>query len=505
MKRLFLIFLPVLSLLYWYFFLRFVPLPPLQISRETTYFTDVEKLPDGKVSLANSINRQFAVKPEENAAIEMLQIYGLHKVSTDSAKIDAICKILEVDKSLFAEPALAMPDNDTSDGQEFSMSDKVNNFHQIIWHEDDNPEFAAFMRSNERTLALLESMARKKAFFWPLLSSESVWNSLPPQGFRPFQLARMMLARSMNHMAGSRVEDAWNDISNSFQIGKVIATEKSVIFSLYGMLIIKDAFFSATELLNHKDLSEPLLNRIIDDLSRIEIASATFNSVAFEQRFFMLSIVLEDLNSLKDMTNMKGDSEKTPSELDQYFDRNLFCRKINQVADELSAVWTIPDLSGRLQGLKKFQEKMRQEMQVEPSGLMFEILWAKYLTPATGKASRISEVIWKILFAMGQPDNILIINEGMAINEIPRLLIAAARLRLQQMQTGRVPDNFQEFAPLEKASLTDSFTNELFKLSIASDSILIYSVGPNQTDDNGKITNNLSEGDLVISIKLQPE
>ncbi len=68
MKKIVPVALILMSVVYWYVFARFVP-PPLAISRDTTYFTDLKEI-DGTISLVPSINALRRIPPDDNAAIE---------------------------------------------------------------------------------------------------------------------------------------------------------------------------------------------------------------------------------------------------------------------------------------------------------------------------------------------------------------------------------------------------------------------------------------------------
>lgn len=503
MKRIFMLLLPVIFCVYWFFFLRFLPPPPLEISRETTFFTDVEMRADGKVPLAPALNRLYGAKPENNAVIEMLQIYGRDSVATDSGKIADICSLLQIDAATISTPALSSAAQIFFENA-FTMTEGAQDYYLKAWHENDHPQLAEAIADNEPVFRLLESMAAKKAFFFPFRASDPVWNSQTQRSWRPHMLSRMLVARGMNHLANAKLNDAWHDLKNGFKIGQLICSANQAIYSMIGIFIVRECFFSTVHLLNHKNLDEALAVRIFNDLKEISIADKIFKSVEFEQRFFMLSIFLENPETIGEIVSISSDPDAKDSEIIRHLDLNIICRKINQGADEIASLTAITNPVDRLQQLQIYQDQLYEKRKMQSQDLLVEILWAQFLTPSQAKSTRISELIWKILNAVGQPDQFLILKEAMSVGEMPRLLQAGAQARLHELRTGKFPVSLSELAEENRPWLTDVFANDYFKVKNASEGLLIYSIGLNLEDDGGIVaSSDAPEDDFGLTLYFQ--
>ncbi|MFZ5949637.1 MAG: hypothetical protein ACOYXC_02945 [Candidatus Rifleibacteriota bacterium] len=500
MKKLLLLLLPLITLAYWYFFERFIPPPPLEISARTTWFTDLEVI-DGRVNLGPSFNRKFGLNPEENAIIELLQIFG--GVATSPSEVEEFCSLLGVTPELFASTTLFLPVKIDEDGfsTQFRLSATHNNYYQKPWKDDDCPELAAIIAANRATFALVRKMAGKTGSFWPVTSGKSVWSAYVPQEINSSQLIRLQLARGMNYLANSEYDKALDDFVAAGLAGKTAINSTQMIFSLIELLGIKDSLFCVHQLLCRPDLPTELLQQVFHRIDPLTDLSAINKAVEADFRLSQLSLFLEEMPGQKTMLNQSGNSVDLPIDFDLYFDKNVFCRKINDPADVMVRAFGLSSIQERLKALNDFRAKMREQNHGYSSfSLIADLLMARYLTLSSQKCTRVSEILSDIILAVGRPDSIAIIHESLAISENAKLLRLAALILQHRSKSGSLPRQLTDIAIDNPDFITDSFSGKPYFYETGSQSLKIYSIGPDLRDDHGISSDQIDHSDIVLII-----
>jgi hypothetical protein len=484
MKRLLPPLLIIGTIVYWYMFMRFIPPPPLTVSRETTYFTDLKEK-DGRFGLASSLNALYRLPPEDNAAISMLKIYGSDVLSTDSAEVAEFCELLEIAPDVLASPTLVMQlPSSASDSFVLNLSEDQQNVFRRPWQAEEFPQIAALIEANEDTFALLASMAGKKGFYWPYLERYEVWQAPMNRDFRPNQPMRLLLARGMKHLRAGELKRAWNDFACVGKAAQPMLQSDKIIYGLFGILGIKDASDAMAMLLLQQNIDEEFLAQMLTDLDAIIVTKGLERAVESETRFFLLSMYLENKELLFNQTGLNG--SVSSSDFGRYIDRNVFCRKVNRLADELLQAYSIENVNERIVRLTKLQaEQEKTRASLTTSEMMTKMLWIKYFTLSENKCSEASEILSEILLGIAMPRHSGLHIEMLAVVEKLRLLKVAVLIRLHRIRTGDYPSSLEELEVADKEVLVDSFSGSNFKYLSEGNNILIYSVGPDQQDNLG--------------------
>jgi len=499
MKKILPALLILLSVVYWYVFARFVPPPPLAISRETTYFTDLKEV-DGRYSLVSSINELYHLPPEENALIEYLKMSGTGIVSTDSAEVAEFCSLAGIDPEQLASPTLVLQ-LPSSDAEEFvlNLSEGQHTVFRHPWHEEQFPKIAAIIEANADTFALLASMAGKKGFYWPRLQKYPVWNTPVNRDFRPHHSLRLLLARGMLRLRSGELRHAWEDLASAGKAARPLLQSDMITFCLFGVVGMKDTAEAMKMFLHQQQIDEEFLRQMLVDLDEIIFTRGLERAMENETRFFQLSMYLEREDSLWSLSGLDGTSEK--SDFERYVDKNVLCRKVNQFADEFKKIYSIEDVGERIKGLGKWENELDQQKTGKSSyQYLIDAILLRYLTPADQKCTAISEVISDTLMSISGPRYSGVLTEMLAVAERFRLLKVAVLMRLHKLKAGDYPASLDALEVADKQILIDSFSGRQFNFRSEGKNIMIYSIGPNQRDELGATGEDAASGDITIMV-----
>jgi len=492
------------SIIYWYMFMRFIPPPPLTVSRETTYFTDLKEK-DGRFALAASLNALYRFPPEDNAAIAFMKMYGSDVLSTDSAELAEYFELLEIAPDMLASPTLVMSlPSSASDSFVLNLSEDHQNVYRRPWQDEEFPQIAALIETNEETFALLASMAGKKGFYWPYLERYEVWQAPMNRDFRPNQPMRLLLARGMMNLRAGELRNAWHDFACVGKAARTMLQSDKIIYGLFGIVGIKDASDAMATLLLQQNVDEEFLVQMLTDLDEIIVKKGLERVVESEVRFFLLSMYLENQELLFNQSGLTGGASN--SDFARYIDRNVFCRKVNRLADELLQGYSIENVHERITRLTKLEaEQEKTRASLTTSELMARMLWIKYFTLSEKKCSEASEILSEILLGIAMPRHSGLHIEMLAVAEKLRLLKVAVLIRLHKIRTGDYPSSLEELEVADKEVLVDSFSGSNFKFLSEGNNILVYSLGSDQQDNLGASGERVesTEGPVFSDITVQ--
>ncbi len=490
----------VMSVVYWYVFARFVPPPPLVISRETTYFTDLKEK-DGRITLAPSINALRRVSPDDNAAIEFWKMYGADILSTDSAEVAEFCGLAGIEPDLLASPALVMQlPSSASEPFVLNLSEGHHSVYRRPWQAEEFPQIAALIEANEETFALFASMAGKRGFFWPFLERYLVWQAPMNRDFRPSQPMRLLLARGMMHLRAGDLKKAWHDFACVGKAAKPLLQSGMLIYGLFGMIGMKDSADAMSLLLAQKYIDRELLQQMLVDLDELIVTRGLEKALEGEMRFHLLSMYIESEGAIWSYAALDGVPDG--NDYVRFIDINVFCRKINLLADELLQACSIENVSERIAKINEFQAaRAKSRPDVSVPELMTRLLWTRYLTPSAKKCSAFSELLSEIVLDITTPRYASITVEMLAYAEKFRLLKVAVLIRLHKIRTGNYPSSLDELVLEDRQTLVDSFSGRPFVFRSEGNDILVYSIGVNLQDDLGAPGETPDSGDITVTVR----
>jgi len=203
----------------------FAPDPPIEISPRTTSITAPladDGLPDYHTAILTLAGP--APPPEENAAVDLLEVFWLEDVSTPDAR--AVCAALGIaDRP--PTPRLAIP---KWNGPGMTL-EKILTAAEAPWKAIDKPDLAAWITANDIFLERLVTAADKPRFWFAgpdllrKLPYAVPYSLLPREGLR--FLPDLLGCRALLHVGEGRMEAAWRDLRAMRRWGRLLGDPRS--------------------------------------------------------------------------------------------------------------------------------------------------------------------------------------------------------------------------------------------------------------------------------------
>jgi hypothetical protein len=111
------------------------------------------------------------------------------------------------------------------------------------WAAKDYPHVAAWLRTNERPLALVVAATRRPDYFNPLVSRQNergpgaLIGALLPGVQKCRELVNALAARAMLRVAEGKFDAAWEDLLACHRLGRLVARGATLIEALVGIAI----------------------------------------------------------------------------------------------------------------------------------------------------------------------------------------------------------------------------------------------------------------------------
>lgn len=501
----FIIFISLISLglIYWASFLRYIPPEPLQISRETTYLTEVASS-EGRLLWMQALNKKYMIEPEDNALIEFVKICGLSSISTDSAYIEEFCKNLKYPNPLATMPIFVTENLPVKNNQEQSLKFTFNKnfFEAIPWEKEDFPDLAQAIEDNTETFRLIKSAAEKKSCVWPYNEKIAILQETPPRSFKPTYPIRLFLVKGLNQLHENDLYAAWDTFLTGLKLSHAMLDSNQMLLTLYGIFIYKDTIDCITELINHKDIKPELLNEISNQLDQLTDISKAYNIFEFEYRIHPISTIITEFYNKNIDKFIFTDKNQRFFKLSAYIDLNIICRKLNQRADKFLQIFKIEDALKKISAIEKYKNKRRLKLETMiKSNKVAKYLDMIFFTLASNKSQAFSNFFYNAFQTIFLVDYSEYVYEFMVIQEKGRILRLATLIKIHQRKTGKLPETIEEIQVSDSAISQDSFSGKPFRFKVASESLLIYSIGRDLKDNDGETSSNIHNTDIPLKLR----
>ncbi len=205
----------------------FGPEPPITVSRNTTFLTAplaADGLPDYGAAVLAAMGT--APKPEENAAVELLQV--MWPLGIDAADLPAVCQALGIPAVPPADPLRAP----TKDAAKKVSDDMFDAAVERPWTGAEFPELAAWLVAHEAAVDRIVAAADRPQYWLPsptLLrpGPQMLLGVLLPELGDLRTVARLLVCRAMGHVGAGRHAAAWRDIRAVHRLGRLLAVPEN--------------------------------------------------------------------------------------------------------------------------------------------------------------------------------------------------------------------------------------------------------------------------------------
>jgi hypothetical protein len=398
-----------------------------------------------------------------------------------------------------------LKEHSKSSSELVAYDDRMRRAAEWPWTAKNEPELAEWLKRNEKPLALMMAATRRPQYYNPLVPkrtedwSPGLLGALLPSVQRCREVGSALACRAMLRVAEGRIDEAWQDLLACHRLGRLVARGGTLIELLVGLAIDEVAIKASVAFLGHAKLTSKQVLACVEDLRKLPPMPAVADSIHLGERFMTLDTImlvarhgtpfLEDLGSRPPQGNELGARLFTRS---VNWDPAL--RNANRMFDRYASGLRIPDRAVRAQEMAAIGHDLTiLKQQVAETGFIEK----SFMGP-----ERRGEIIGNIMIALMLPAFDKVQSAAERFEQEQRNLHLAFLLAAYQQDHGRYPAKLAELAPKYVVNIpNDLFSDKPLIYRPEGKGYLLYSVGPNGTDEEGRGPDDEPRGD-DLSIRM---
>ena len=475
--------------------------PKITVGKETTYLLGPLRA-DGSVDYVAAYDREIGagVKTDENAYVLIVQVTGPQSIPANQGP--ALFKRLGIDPLpakgsyfvSFPDYLKTQPPGKQSPGD---LDEAVKG----PWKEADFPAVAAWLKANDRPLALLAEAVRRPKYYLPAMieGNSGLLSLLLPDLQPSIRLGAALTARAMLKISCGESEAAWQDALILYRLSRLMGQPPHVMSQLVGGTLENWANRVLTQILLVKsNLPKAEARRMLAELHALPPWQPDALARAMRGERLMC---LDALSHAMRSSDAVGEITGTKSSTNLHYDAGNVLRIMNGWYDRICETVEQPDYPTRIKAVKALAadyEKLCMEVEENNNAPLVAFLLGR-----TDSNKAVANLALAIFF----PATKRILAEETSVEERTEMSQIALALAAFKDEKGAFPQKLAELAPgyLPKVP-NDLFIGQPLKYSRTANGYLLYSVGPNMKDDGGKNDRKSFPplDDIVVEIKAQP-
>ncbi len=482
------------------------------ISRETTYITGPLN-PDGTINYVAALNEMMSkgVTGENNAAPLLIRALGPSVL--DVRIRERLLKLLGIEDlpengdyfvpfAEHLEMAPAQPSTRTAASYAAweSPQEIVEALGKRPWSSRERPDVAAWLKANENPLAMAAQATKRPRYCLPWVSESSnprLLKSLTV--FPPYlTLAEALSARAMLRLDGGDVDGATADLLAVHRLARLLAQPPLLLNKLVALAMEESAPQGTIALANSGRLAADQARRMLLELNTLGPMPDVIDAIDHGERFFMLDCVMQLYaggNLDRKVSGLLASRKYYGTAID--WDRMM--RNFNRWYDRIVAAVRESNPHKRDEAVNGLISEVRRMNDREPAAIIKLILGR-----LGGRASKavmtdaLSNVFIRLMVPLfrGLADSRY---RAVVRYDLARVALALAAFRAEKDE---YPAMLSALAPdYMKAVPQDSFTNKPLIYKRDGKGYLLYSLGPNMTDDGGVEDEATGKDDIAVRAK----
>ena len=494
------------------------PKPLYAVSKETTYLTAPLRA-DGSVDYIAALDEELSrgVTPENNAAVLLWKVLGPKEIN-EKVRDQYFQKLgiaplpetgdylVELSEYVKAQ-GIALP---RGDDEELSDQERLwKQFDAAMtrpWSKQEFPAIAMWLAASEKPLALAIEATKRPRRYDPLLGDDEsmLIDVLLPGINEHRRIAKTLVARAMLRAEAGEISAAWDDLLACHRLGRLSAQGATLVDGLVGIAIDSIACAGDRALLQHVPLTAQQAAAMRADLAKLPALRGMDVKLDRGERFMFLdgtaTLARKGLAQIRTLLNSLiavsdgpgvagGGSARSHAALASFLDAlgavamdwDGVMRNGNRWYDRLVAAARQPTIAQRKAALKQFDEELKKLAGAARNTnlLSLELLG----DPRAAVTRRIGD----ILIALLMPALTTVMNaEDRAVMQSELLQVGFA-LAAYRAERGKYPAALEDLAPAYLAAVpSDLFVDAKLRYRAEDGGYLLYSVGPNGSDDGGR-------------------
>jgi hypothetical protein len=485
------------------------PAPKLPLGKETTYVTGpLDK--DGYIDYEAALNDRLGkgITPETNANVLLWQALGPTPEGGSGMPAEFFKRlgIKEPPRDgpyLIGLQAFVKDHLKLAPGEFDTISDQRTRAAQRVWRAGEYPHVAAWLKANEKPLALVIEATRRPNYFNPMVSRRtekdpsSLISVLLPGVQKCRELATGLAARALLRVSEERYDEAWQDLLACHRLGRLVARGATLIEGLVGIAIDQVANNADLAYLETASRTPRQIQDHLKDLQALPPFPRPADKIALGERFMYLdSLQLVRRGGVGTLEGLAGGKGHKPTEEElkslDLIDWTPALLNGNRWYDRLSAALRREDRAARKKELDRIEENFKA-MKLEaknPENL------ARLLLLEDPPDKLVGKVIGDVLIALLMPAAAKVQDASDRAEQNQRNLHVAFALAAYQREHKRYPEKLDDLAPRYLAVVPgDLFSGKALIYGVGGRGYLLYSVGVNGKDEGGRWVDDDPPGD----------
>jgi hypothetical protein len=477
------------------------PAPRFPLGKETTYITG-PLTKDGYVDYEAALNDRLGkgITPERNANAVLWKALG---PAPEGARMPPeFFKLLGIEEpppggnyfiglNRYATDHLKLGRNQLD-----AIYDSQGRAAARPWAAKDHPHIAAWLKANEKPLALTVAATRRPEYFNPLVSRQNekgpgaLIGALLPGVQKCRELANALAARAMLRVAEGKADEAWQDLLACHRLGRLVARGATLIEALVGIAIEQIATQADLAYLERANLTSGQIRDRLKDLQSLPPLPPLADKLDLGERFLYLDCVqLVRRGGLGMMDILSGGpSVRKPTAAEVwalgFVDWSPALREGNRWYNRLAAAARLQGRAEREQALGRIEGELKalKKGATGPGNFAWRLAAGKDPPDqAAGKA------VGDVLIGLLLPAVRKVQGAYDRAEQVQRNLRVAFALAAYRADRGRYPARLDELAPQYLAAVPgDVFSGKALVYRPADEGYLLYSVGANDKDEGGR-------------------
>ena len=370
------------------------------------------------------------------------------------------------------------------------------------WPAKNHPYIADWLKFCEKPLALFVEGMKRPHYFSPLIpgtdgsGSSGLISALLPAVQKCRTATRALTARAMLRLHEGKPDAAWEDLLTCHRLARHLAKGGTLIEALVGMAIEQIAFKTGIAFLERPELDAKKLLGYLRDLQELPPLSRVSDKVDGAERFsFLDSVMLVDRKGFKLLAGLGGDfpgNLPLPEGPLDNVNWDPAMRNANDLFTRMSTAMRNPDRAKREVELNRIEDELKAlKKSLDETGSV-----ANALIGAGVTAEERGKIIGNWLLTLLMPSVRKVQTASDRVEQAQRNQQIAFALSAYQRDHKQYPKTLADLTPKYLAKIpNDLFSGQAMFYKPTETGFLIYSVGPNGIDEEGRWYDDEPRGD----------
>jgi hypothetical protein len=378
------------------------------------------------------------------------------------------------------------------------------------WIAKEHPNLDSWLKANDKPLAVAIEATKRTHYYSPVISNRTgkgqmgLFGAFLPANEAARELAGALVIRAVLRVGRGDVDAAWQDILACHRLGRLVGRGGTLIEGLVGAAIEQDACNAEIAFLHHSAPNKKRLMGYVRDLQALPLPSSMADKVDLSERFSLLDLLMSvdvyGFNAFEDKPDIIQEAV-TELMLDG-IDWDPVLKATNEWLDRLVINMRMKNRTERAREYKRLMDELnvirKQRGKDRANALADET--ARGTPPGTAKGKVMAGILVPLMLPAA---NKCADAEDRASQSYTNVLAAFA-LAAYHRDNGKYPDRLDALAPKYLKEIPrDLFTGNALIYRPAANNYLLYSVGMNGKDDDGRGPDVEPPGDDLV-VRMPP-